>query len=90
MIRIEYDRRMSKAEVNLLENIWRDSINESIRNYNEDRSRVLTLRTCLPFDIWMRIFSMVHPQVLLIKDVRNSLPEGMYHADYLYRHPQQT
>ena len=86
MIVIEYDHQLSRGEINPLENIWRGSINESIRKNNEDISRVLTLQTLLPFEIWMRIFSMVHPPVPMIQDVRSDFRRhGTYMADFLYK-----
>ena len=74
MTLIHYAAGMSRWEIDVLENIWRSRVNESIRQTVNSLANTLCLNTVIPHELWMCILDIVYPAVHLVCDIRPCTP----------------
>lgn len=85
MIQLQYYSSASSAEVNVLENVWRASVNASISAHVYKSAIIIaTQKSSLPVEVWMHILSFVNPKVHMVAHLqRVSTDPCMYRASLL-------
>ena len=65
-----YDRVLSRSEVNVLENMWRQKVRDSVYKSRHILLKRLVAHLPLPEEIWRCIFSMNDTLPCTVTDVR--------------------
>ena len=88
-----YHELVSKAEVHVLENMWRQDVRHSVCQSRRPLLMNLVMRLPLPVEIWTGIFSMIDSPPSNILDVRfvGQCPRGkLYEVESTPATPQRT